>query len=221
MATERIRARQPVLRGDSYSVEPDLRLPDRPQRCLALHDPGLVAGGALLYQEPLHRTVRGVPRPHDHDVSDAAVADPLLVPADDVGLPVRAGRGFQRDRVGPVLGLGQRKRADLLQPRHRSQPALLLLLRPALRDRLHRQPSLHSQESAQAAVAPVDLHVDQAGRQRIYRRSPGNGWRPTSTRAMSGSCASCPRALPARSSTAKCRCRRTSSGDREHPRPSG
>ena len=70
-----------------------------------------------------------------------------------------------------MLRLGQRERADLLQPGHRSQPALLLLLRPALRDRLHRQPGLHRQESAQAAITPVDLHVDQPGRQRIHRRA--------------------------------------------------
>ena len=77
--------------------------------CLARHYPGVVATGAFLYQEPLHRAVRGVPRPHDHDVGDAAVADPLLVPADDVGLPVGTGRGLQRDRVGPVRALGQSK----------------------------------------------------------------------------------------------------------------
>ena len=38
-----------------------------------------------------------------------------------------------------------------------------------------------------------------------------NGWRPTSTRATSGSSANCPRAPPARSCTAKCSRRKISS----------
>ena len=49
---------------------------------------------------------------------------------------------------------------------------------------------------------------------RNFGLSPGNGWRPTSIRAMSGSSAPCPRALPARSCTAKCSRRKTSCRDR-------
>ena len=47
--------------------------------------------------------------------------------------------------------------------------------------------------------------------------SPENGWRPTSIPAMSGSSAPCPRALPARSCTAKCSRRKTSCRDRSLP----
>ena len=53
----------------------------------------------------------------------------------------------------------------------RRQPALLLLLRAEHVDRLHRQPRLDAEERAEAAVAAVQLHVDQAARERAHARA--------------------------------------------------
>ena len=55
--------------------------------------------------------------------------------------------------------------------RHRRQPALLLLLGAEQRDRLHRQPGLHAEERAEAAVAAVQLHVDEAAGERAHARA--------------------------------------------------
>ena len=67
-----------------------------------------------------------------------------------------------------MVRLGERERADRLEPRHDRQPALLLLLGAEQVDRLHRQPGLHGQERPEAAVAAVQLHVDQAARERAH-----------------------------------------------------
>src|SRR5680860_569608 len=48
---------------------------------------------------------------------------------------------------------------------------LLLLLRAEHPDGAHGQPRLDSLEGAQAAVAPIQLHVDQTGRHRAHRRA--------------------------------------------------
>ena len=70
-------------------------------------------------------------------------------------------------------------------------------------------------EEVGAAVQAQARRDSHPGELRAFARER---WRPTSTRAMSGSCASCPRAPLARSSTAKCSRRKTSSRDRErHP----
>ena len=51
--------------------------------------------------------------------------------------------------------------------------------------------------------AAVQLKPGRPPRPRKCARSPGNGWRPINTRAMSGSSANCPKAPLARSSTGK------------------
>ena len=110
-------------------------------------------------------------RPHDDDVGDRAVADPALGAVEHPVVAVAARAGLERDGVRAVLGLGQRERADRLQPRHRRQPALLLLLGAEQVDRLHRQPRLDAEERAEAAVAAVQLHVHQAARERAHARA--------------------------------------------------
>src|SRR2546422_568747 len=69
-----------------------------------------------------------VPRPRDDDVGDRAVADPALGAVDDPVVAVAARRRLERDRVRPVVGLGERERADRLELRHGPEPPLLLLL---------------------------------------------------------------------------------------------
>jgi hypothetical protein len=65
-----------------------------------------------------------------------------------------------------VVGLGQREGADCVQPRHRLEPARLLLGRAEQLDRLHREPGLDAEERPEAAVAAVELHVDESERER-------------------------------------------------------
>jgi acyl-CoA synthetase (AMP-forming)/AMP-acid ligase II len=73
-------------------------------------------------------------------------------------------------------------------------------------------------ELGEEVGAAVKLKPGRQPPQRNCARSPGNEWRPTSTRAISGSSANCLRAPPARSSTAKFSRHKTSSHDRECPR---
>ena len=94
-----------------------------------------------------------------------------LAPFEHVGVAVAARARLERDRVRAVVGLGQREGAELLEPRHPGQPPLLLLLGAEHRDRLHGQPGLHAQERAEAAVAAVQLHVDEAAGDRVEARA--------------------------------------------------
>ena len=142
--------------------------------------PSIVVGReavpVALDQEALDLAVLVRAGPHDDDVGDRPVADPALGAVEHPVVAVAPRARLQRDRVRAVLGLGQREGADLLEPRHGGQPALLLLLRPEHVDRLHRQPRLHAEERAEAAVAAVQLHVDQAARERAHARAavPGD-----------------------------------------------
>jgi hypothetical protein len=70
-----------------------------------------------------------------------------------------------------VVGLGEGEGAELLQARHRGQPALLLLLRAEHGDRPHRQPRLHAQPRPQAAVTAIELHVDEPAADRVQPRT--------------------------------------------------
>ena len=109
-----------------------------------------------------------------HTTTTSAI-EPLpiqrLVPSRIHVVAVAAGARLQRDRVRAVLRLGQCERADRVQPRHSRQPALLLRLRAEQGDRLHRQPRLDAQERAEAAVAAVQFHVDQAAGERAHPRT--------------------------------------------------
>src|SRR5690349_13200217 len=96
---EGVRLGQPVVVGDPDALERDLGLPDRPQRGFALDATGLVAGCPLLDEEPLHPAVGGVAGPHDDDVGDGALADPLLVAVEDPGVAVATSGGLQGNRV--------------------------------------------------------------------------------------------------------------------------
>ena len=154
--------------GHPHVIQRDLGLPDRPQRDLVLDLLGVVARRAFLHEESLDPAVLDVAGPHHDDIGDGAVADPLLRAVDHVGIAVAARRGLQCDRVGPVVGLGERERADLLQPGHRRQPLLLLLLGAQHEDRLHREATMDHQECAHAPVAPGHLHRDQPSRHRIH-----------------------------------------------------
>jgi hypothetical protein len=61
-----------------------------------------------------------------------------------------------------VIRFGQAETADGGARGQGRQPALLLGFAAESVDRVHHQPALHTQETAQPAVAPLQLPVDQA-----------------------------------------------------------
>ncbi len=80
-------------------------------------------------------------------------------------IALRGGRQAPR-RPGADVRLGQPERADLLKPRHRRQPALLLLFGAAQVHRPHRQAAVHAHERGHRRVRPGDLHRQHAVEQR-------------------------------------------------------
>jgi hypothetical protein len=125
-------------------------------------------GDVVSTRKPLTWPVLVRARPHDDHVGDRAVADPALGAVEHPAVAVAAGTGLERDRVRAVVGLGQGERADGVEPCHRGQPALLLRLGSEQVDRLHREARLHPEECPQAAVAAVQLNVDEAARERAH-----------------------------------------------------
>ena len=104
--------------------------------------------GALLDDEALDLVVVVVAGPDDDQVGEGGVADPLLLAVEHPARRRRGGRSSRRPPAmsEPVLGLGQAEGADQLHPRHRRQPALLLLVGAAEVDRAHRQAAVHAHE---------------------------------------------------------------------------
>jgi len=149
----------------------DLSLPDRAQRSLALDDSRAETGHPLLDEEALDLFVLDIPRPHDNHVGDAGVPDPGFRSVDDPGVAIAPRACLESDRVRSVLGLGQGEGTYLLHPCHRTQPLLLLLVRPVHRDRAHRKACLDAEERAEAAIAAAELHLHEAGGERIHRRA--------------------------------------------------
>ena len=71
-----------------------------------------------------------------------------------------------------MLRFGQREGPQLVHLGHVRQPARLLLLRAAHRDRQHGQARVHAEEHAEAAVAAVQFHRDQPARHRAHPGAP-------------------------------------------------
>jgi hypothetical protein len=67
-----------------------------------------------------------------------------------------------------VGGLGESERADRVQAANGRHPALLLHVASEQVDRLHRELGLDAEKRAQAVVAAVQLHDDQAARERAH-----------------------------------------------------
>jgi hypothetical protein len=112
-----------------------------------------------------------VPRPHHDEIRDRAVADPSLGAVEHPAVPVTTRTGVQAHDVGTVVGLGQGEGSEPVRPRHRRQPARLLLLGPEHADRGHRQPAVHDVERADAPVGTRELSGDQTLGERRHRRT--------------------------------------------------
>ena len=168
---EAVRPGEPVGLRDLHAGERDLRLPDRPERALAVDPPRVVAGSAALDEEALDLAVGHVAGPDHHDIGDGAVADPLLLAVEHPAVALAPRRRLQADGVRAVVRLGQREGPQRVDRRQLRQPALLLLLGAEHRDRLHGQAGLDAEEGAETAVATVELEVHQAGGDRAHRRA--------------------------------------------------
>ena len=151
---------QAVLRRHADVGQRDVGLPRGALADLARDERRLDPGRALLHHVGADVVV-GVAGPHDHEVGEARVADPALVAVDDVAVAKPPDPRLQGDRVRAVLRLGERERSDRLEPGHRPQPALPLLLGAQQRDRVHGQAGVDAVEGADAAVAAGELHGDE------------------------------------------------------------
>ena len=168
------------------------------RRALALDHRRRVARRVRLNEERLHLAVLERPGPDDHHVGDRSVADPALGAVEHPFVAVPPGGCLERHRVRAVLRLGQRERADLLEPRHRpgshrcfcsSEPsiAIVFIASPAWTPRnVPRLPSprwssmcTSPHASGLSPGAPVALDV---------RRRPGRA-RPGAVRSGHGNSA--------------------------------
>ena len=121
--------------GHADAVERDVGLPDRARR-----RPCRRSSRALVARACPVSTRKPLTWPSSssraHTTTTSAI-EPLpiqrLAPSSTQSSPSRRARRLERDGVRAVLGLGQREGADLVEPRHRRQPALLLLLGPEQR----------------------------------------------------------------------------------------
>ena len=159
------RVRELVLGGDADVAEHDVGLPGRALGDLPGDEGGLDAGRVLL-DDVGADVALPVARPHDHEVGEHGVADPALLAVEDVAVAEVARPGLEDDGVAAVVGLGEGERADLLELRHRGEPAVLLLLRPEHRDRVHGEAGVDAVEGAHRAVAARELHRHEAGGER-------------------------------------------------------
>src|SRR5918997_588707 len=153
-------ARQAVLLGDAAVFKGDVGLPDGALGAFAREYLGTVARRALLDEEAPYTAVLGSGPDHDH-VGEGGVADPALLPVQDVAAVSGGGGRREGAGVAPGAGLGEGEGPDLLAPGHRGQPLLLLLLAPELVDRSHREPALDVQESRQASRPARHLRYGQ------------------------------------------------------------
>ena len=129
----------------------------------------VVAGRVLLDEEPLDLAVGGVARPdHDH-VGDGAVADPALLAVEDVAVAVAAAVVSSATASEPCSGSVSANAPSRSSRAIPGSQRCFCSSEPEHPDRPHRQPGLHGVERAEAAVTPVQLHVDQSGGDRAHR----------------------------------------------------
>ena len=145
---------------DGTVLEDQLRGHGSPEREFPLVVFRAEPGRSFLHQEPGDLAVQLCP--DECKVRESAVRDPGLGPVEDVPVPLFDGARDHPRRVGPVVGFGQPKAADLLSPRHRRQPSLLLLLRAEGVDGEHDQSALDRDEAPQAGVSAFEFLHDEA-----------------------------------------------------------
>ncbi|EGJ74113.1 putative pimeloyl-CoA dehydrogenase, small subunit [Streptomyces sp. Tu6071] len=159
---EGLRVLEPVGLGDADPVEREVGVLHAAQRDLVRDDVGAQARRAVLHDEALDLVVGHVPRPHDEEIGEGAVADPLLLAVEHPRVALAArGRGEPGGGARADEGFGEGEGAELLPAGHRGQPPRLLLLRAAGPYRAHRQLGVHPEEGGERRVDARHLHAEQ------------------------------------------------------------
>ncbi len=161
---ERIATLQPVRFRHAHVLQRDLAVLDDLEGNLVLDLLDAEAGrGLVLDDETLDLVVGFVAGPDDRHVAPWRIADPLLLAIEDPGIAIPARRGQEAAAgAGTHERLGEAEAADLLHPRHRRQPLLLLLLGAREVDRAHRESVVHAEESGHRRIDPSQLHGHEA-----------------------------------------------------------
>jgi hypothetical protein len=97
----------------------------------------------------------------------AAVRDERLGPAQHPSVPVGAGARACRTRIAPAARLGEPERADRGPGDEVRQPALLLVLRPELEDRVGAETDAGGEGDAERLVHAADLLDRDAQRREV------------------------------------------------------
>ena len=100
-------------------------------------------------------------RPHDEDLRDRRVGDPVLRPRDRIAALDLLRPGDHRPRVRAVVRLGQPEAADPLAAGELRQVLRPLRVGAVGEDRMHHQGRLHAHGAAIARVDPLHLPRDQ------------------------------------------------------------
>src|SRR5580658_5659389 len=146
---ERVATLQAVRFRNANVLERDVTVLNDLERNLVLDLVDTEARRRLvLDDEALDLVVDDIARPDNRQIAPGSVADPPLLAIEDPGVAVSLGGGQQAAaRTRSNQRLGQAETADLLEPRHRRQPLLLLLLRSVDINGAHRQADVHADES--------------------------------------------------------------------------
>src|SRR6266849_7398039 len=129
---------------------------------------GLVSPGPLLHQESADATFRS--GPDDGQSGNAPIRDPALAPVQDPVAAILAGAGLHAGGVGAEVWLRQSEAPDHLALGHRGQPSLLLLVGSVALDGKHAERSLDRDETAQPAVATLQLLAGEAVHHVVHAR---------------------------------------------------
>src|SRR3712207_1681896 len=136
-------------------------LPDGSLGTFARQNLDMVTGVVALDEEAGDLAVF-VAGPDHRDVREGGVADPLLLPVQDVAAVLLDRGRLQRTGIAPSVGLGEAEAAYLLATAHQWQPLLFLLLRAEVVDRCHREAALDVQKSRHRSRTPGQLRYREA-----------------------------------------------------------
>ena len=167
-----LRAGQPVRLRDAHVGQRDLGLPHRAQRPLALDRVARRSPGVpFSTRNPL--TWPSATSRAQTTTTSAIVPLPIhfFAPLMTQSSPSRRAEVSSATESEPCSGSVSANAPSLSSRAIGGSHRCFCSSRAEHRDRLHRQAGLHPEEGAQAAVAAVELHVHQPGRDRAHRRA--------------------------------------------------
>jgi hypothetical protein len=118
---------QPVLERNAHVLRRDLRVLDNAERGLS-RDELWIEARHTAFDNVAANVAIVTARPDDDVISERRVANPAFVAVEHVRVAVTMRAGFEEVHVGAVVRLGEVESANLLEPRHGWEPALLLFI---------------------------------------------------------------------------------------------